>query len=145
MPLSRSIALCSAFIFTVCLVSAASAGDWQWGCMGRIGNQQILFSRYTLVIAAATPSLGKLEELFQVVDLPEKFPEAEAYDADQSNDGLQKTMTYTSRSNPKIKLTLTEKSSKLIAHHHHLDLRPRRGYQHRAQDLSRRTCERAAG
>ena len=42
------------------------------------------------------------------------------YDADQSNDGLQQIMTYTSQSNPKHKLTLTEKSSKLIAHRHHL-------------------------
>jgi hypothetical protein len=61
-----------------------------------------------------------LEELFEVADLPAKFPDAEAYDADQSNDGLQKTMTYTSQSNPKNKLTLTEKSSKRIAHRHHL-------------------------
>ena len=118
--MSRVIACCLTLFFSACLVSAASAGDWQWGCMGMIDNEQILFSRYTLVIAAAGPRPGKLEELFRVADLPAKFPDAEAYDADQSNDGLQKIMTYTSQSNPKNKLTLTEKSSKQIAHRHHL-------------------------
>ena len=117
--MNRAIAFCSAFIFAVRLVSPASAGDWQWGCLGKVGDEQILFSRYTLVITAAKPPLGKLEELFRVVDLPAQFPDTEAYDANQS-DGLQKTMTYTSQSDPKKKPTLTEKSSKMIAHRHHL-------------------------
>ena len=115
-------------IFAVCaglaLVSAcavpASAGDWQWGCMGLMGDQQILFSRYTLVIAPAKPPLGKLEDLFRIADLPEKFPDAEGYNADSTNDGLQQKMTYTNQSNEKNKLTFTEKSSKDISHRHHL-------------------------
>ena len=101
-------------------MGAASAGDWQWGCMGPMGDEQILFSRYNLIIAPAKPSLGTLEDLFRIADLSEKFPDAEAYNADESNDGLQKTMTYTSQDNDKNKLTLTEKSSKELAHSHHL-------------------------
>ncbi len=98
----------------------AAAGDWQWGCLGPMGDEQILFSRYSLIIAPAKPALGKLEELFRIVDLSEKFPDAEAYNAEQTNDGLQKTMTYTSQSNPKNMLTLKEKSSKEISRRHHL-------------------------
>jgi hypothetical protein len=110
--LKRAITAGLGLIFVVSSIGAVSAGDWQWGCMGPMGDEQILFSRYTLVIAPAKPPLGKLEELFRIADLSEKFHEAEAYNADESNDGLQKTMIYTSQNNPKNKLTLTERSSK---------------------------------
>jgi hypothetical protein len=105
---------------SVCSIGTAAAGDWQWGCLGPMGGEQILFSRYTLIIAPAKPVLGKLEELYRVSDLSEKFPDAEAYNAEQTNDGLQKTMTYASQSNTKNKLTLTENSSREISHQHHL-------------------------
>ncbi|MGA8610860.1 MAG: hypothetical protein WB760_03935 [Xanthobacteraceae bacterium] len=90
------------------------------GLSGPIGNEQILFSRYTLIIAPAKPALGKLEKLFRIFDLSEKFPDAQTYNAEQTNDGLQKTMTYASHSNTKNKLTLTENSSKEVLHLHHL-------------------------
>lgn len=118
--MKRAIAIGLGLIFVASFIGAASAGDWQWGCMGPIGDEQILFSRYTLVIAPAKPPLGKLEDLFRVADLGEKFPDATAYNADESNDGLQKTMTYTNQNNPKNKLKLTERLSKPISHRHHL-------------------------
>ena len=70
--------------------------------------------------SAGKPALGKLKDLFRIFDLSEKFPDAEAYNAEQTNDGLQKTMTYTGQSNPENKLPLTETSSKEISHRHHL-------------------------
>ncbi len=88
--------------------------------MGPMGDQQILFSRYSLVIAPAKPPLGKLDDLFRIADLSEKFPDAEGYNADSTNDGLEKTMTYTSQTQEKNKLKLTETSSKDLAHKHHL-------------------------
>jgi hypothetical protein len=122
MERSMKLAIAASLGLAVSVFSfyAAAAGDWQWGCLGRMGDEQILFSRYTLVIAPAKPALGKLEDLFRTADLSEKFPDAEAYNAERTNDGLQKTMTYTSQSNPKNKLTLTETSSKEIWHRHHL-------------------------
>jgi len=119
-PLKSAIAAYLGLIGSLLLTGTASAGDWQWGCMGPIGDRQILFSRYTLIVAPAKPPLGKLEDLFRIADLSEKFPDAEAYNADQTNDGLQKTMTYTSQDSPNSTLTLTEKSSKEISHEHHL-------------------------
>jgi hypothetical protein len=118
--LKSAIAAVLGFILSAAFTGAALAGDWEWGCMGPMGDEQILFSRISLVIAPAKPSLGKLDDLFKIDDLGGKFPDAEAYNADQINDGLQKTMTYTSQDNDKNKLTLTEKSSKEIAHSHHL-------------------------
>jgi hypothetical protein len=99
---------------------APVAGDWQWGCMGPMGQEQVLFSRYTLIVAPAKPTLGKFEDLFRIADLSEKFPGAEGCDANETNDGLQKTMTYTSKTDAKNHLTLTEKSSKTISRRHHL-------------------------
>ncbi len=120
-PLLKSvITACLGLIFGIATTSYVLAGDWQWGCMGPIGDEQILFSRYTLVIAPAKPAFGKLEDLFRIADLAEKFPDAEAYNADSTNDGLQKTMTYTNQSDSKNKLTFTETSSKDLAHKHHL-------------------------
>jgi len=119
-PLKRAITAGLGLIFVVSSIGAVSAGYWQWGCMGPMGDEQILFSRYTLVIAPAKPPFGKLEDMFRIADLSEKFHEAEAYNADESNDGLQETMTYTSQNNTKNKLTLTERSSKEISHRHHL-------------------------
>src|SRR6202050_3808106 len=107
-PLKRAIAASLGLLFNVCLVCTVSAGGWQWGCMGPMGDEQILFSRYTLVIAPAKPPFGKLEDMFRIADLSEKFHEAEAYNADESNDGLQETMTYTSQNNTKNKLTRSE-------------------------------------
>jgi len=118
--MKRAIAASLGLAVSVLCFGTATAGDWQWGCLGATGDEQILFSRYTLVIAPAKPALGKLEDLFRIFDLSEKFPDAEAYNAEQTNDGLQKTMTYTSQSNPKNKVTLTETSSKEISHRHHL-------------------------
>jgi hypothetical protein len=88
--------------------------------MGPFGDQQVLFSRYSLVIAPAKPPFGKLDDLFKIDDLAAKFPDAEGYNADSSNDGLQQTMTYTNQSNEKNKLTFTEKASRTISHRHHL-------------------------
>ena len=117
--MKRTIAGLSAFIGIVA-ACPASAGDWQWGCMGPLGDEQILFSRFSLIIAPAKPALGKLQDLYTIADLGEKFPEAAAYNAEQTNDGLQKQMTYTAQDNPRNSLTLTEKSSKDISHRHRL-------------------------
>jgi hypothetical protein len=118
--LKSAIAAGLGVALNLALACAASAGDMEWGCMGPMGDEQILFSRFSLVIAPAQPSLGKLDDLFKIADLAGKFPDAEGYNPDQTNDGLQKIMTYTSQSNDKDKLTLTEKSSRDISHTHHI-------------------------
>jgi hypothetical protein len=118
--LKSAIAAGLGFMLIAAFTCTASAGDMEWGCMGPMGDEQILFSRYTLVIAPATPPLGKLDDLFKITDLPSKLPDAKPYSADDYNSGLQKTMTYTGLDNPKPKLTLTEKSSRDISHTHHI-------------------------
>jgi hypothetical protein len=118
--LKNAIAACLGLTIAIASTGIASAGDWQWGCMGQMGDEQILFSRYTLIIAPAKPPFGKLENLFRIADLSEKFPDAEAYNAEEANNGMEKVMIYTSQDDPKNKLTLTEKSSKDLAHSHHL-------------------------
>ena len=123
--MQRTILACLALAGGILAAAPVRAGDWQWGCMGPMGDQpgdqQILFSRNSLIIAPAKPPLGKLEDLFKIDDLAEKFPDADAaYNADSTADGLQHKMSYTNQSDPKDKLTLTEKSSKTISHSHHM-------------------------
>ena len=77
----------------------------------------------------------------RIADLSEKFPDAEAYNADETNNGLDKVMTYTSQDNPKNKLTLTEKSSKEISHKHHLVCGRDEDNSIEPQDLSHRAPE----
>lgn len=118
--MKRAIAASFAPLFGLMVSGTAMAGDWQWGCMGPIGNEQILFNRGALIIAPGKPPLGELQTLFRAEDLTTQFRDAEGYNADDDNSGFQKTMTFTSQDNPKTKLTLTEKSSKTISHKHHL-------------------------
>ena len=87
------------------------------------GNPPVRFDergRETERAPGSTATAPVLDSTYCWWGFSEKFPDAEAYNADHANDGLQKTMTYTSQSNPKNKLTLTEKSSKKISHRHHL-------------------------
>ncbi len=113
----------SALLALVCgtlIAAPASAGDWRWGCMGPFSDQQVLFSRNSLVISEAKLPLGKLDDLFRIDDLGAKFPDADGYNADDGNNGLQRMMTFTNQSNQKIKLTFVEKSSKQISFHKHM-------------------------
>ena len=114
------IATAAGFAAALLFTTPSSAGDWQWGCMGPIGDRQLVFSRDTLVITAAKPPLGDLEDLYKTSDLPGEFLGSDDYQADASEGGLEKTMRFTDPGDEKNKLTLTETSSKTLAHKHHL-------------------------
>ena len=101
---------------------AAFAGDWRWGCTGAIGNDQIAFNRGRLFVMSSKKPIAKLDD-FVFLDDPESRT---AHPADtiqivtkflrnDDNDGLSSTMTFTSEGGER-KLTLTELSSKKIAH-----------------------------
>jgi hypothetical protein len=100
----------------------ASAAIWRWGCMGPLGDSQIVSGRYQLLVLPARMPHGKLNDLIFLDDLTKdekllKDHDADiaTYDADDGNSGLARQMTFT-RSDQPGKLALTEKSSKLLAH-----------------------------
>ena len=69
-------------IITIAFTGAASAGDWQWGCMGPMGDEQILFSRYTLVIAPPSRRSANWTIYSGSPTFPKNSRNAEAYNAD---------------------------------------------------------------
>jgi hypothetical protein len=93
----------------------AFAGRWEWGCMGALGKDQVIFTRYNLVIVPAKAARGKLRDLIFLDDLAKKFDEAPQYLAADANSGLVQKMEFSRGDDDKI--TLTEKSSKNISHH----------------------------
>jgi hypothetical protein len=101
----------------------ASAAIWRWGCMGPLGESQIVSGRYQLLVLPAKMPHGKLNDVIFLDDLTqdEKLPKDAAadiatYDADDGNSGLDKQMTFTRNDQSSRKLMLTEKSSKVLAH-----------------------------
>jgi hypothetical protein len=101
----------------------ASAAVWRWGCAGPLGDSQIVSNRYQLLVMPAKMPHQKLNDLIYLDDLTTdkalpKDADADiaAYDADDGNSGLDKQMTFTRNDQSGRKLTLTEKSSKVLSH-----------------------------
>lgn len=115
---ARLVLLCP-FMF----VAHASAGEWQWACEGKLGNEQIAFNRNKLVIISNGNFIDKLDDLIHSEDFKTKAKQGTdgqavtaSYMADDSNSGLDKTMSFTRESADDYKLVLTELSSKTIGH-----------------------------
>jgi hypothetical protein len=101
---------------------AAFAGVWRWGCMGAIGNDQIVFNRGSLLVSSSKKPLAKLDDFVFLDDiegrrahLADTIQIVAKFQRDDDNDGLSATMKFTSVGGER-KLTLTELSSKKIGH-----------------------------
>jgi hypothetical protein len=101
--------------------NGASAAIWACGCQVQIGDQQIIFNRYSMIVVDAKQKMGDVRKLrVTEFDLPTGLPPYVKYEADDANDGFGKTMIFTFKNDPKRKVTLTEKSSHKISHSHKL-------------------------
>ncbi len=107
-------------VMTIASGATASAGVWQWGCIGPTGRNQIAFNREALIVAPKDTALGKLDALIRLDDLSGKFPDAQGYNADDDNSGFQKTMVFTRQDESSGKLILKEKSATKISHRQHM-------------------------
>jgi hypothetical protein len=112
---------CVAAITLGC-AGTASAGVWQWGCIGPLdANRQIIFNRGALIVVPSKPPRGKLRDLIHIEDLSKDPVDGEtAYNVDDINGGLQKGMTFTSQDSPTATLVLKEMSSTKTSHSDHL-------------------------
>lgn len=98
--------------------NTVSAGVWQWGCVGAMGNDQIAFNRDRLIVIAGSAPAGKLDDFVMSGDFAGGVkPDAiiASYLADDGNSGLTSPMTFTSDTGD-AKLTLTEESSEDAGH-----------------------------
>jgi hypothetical protein len=100
----------------------ASAGVWSWGCAGPLGDGQVVFNRFQLLVMPGRTPRGKLDRLIGLDDLTKDEAIAKdaadiaTYQTDDNNSGFVKEMTFTRSSEAGGKLTLTEKSSRTLAH-----------------------------
>jgi hypothetical protein len=119
----RTIARTAMALAALAIAGDASAAIWRWGCTGPLGESQIVSGRYQLLVLPAKMPHGKLSDVIFLDDLTkdQKLPkDADAdiatYETDDGNSGLDKQMTFARNDQSGRKLTLTEKSSKLLAH-----------------------------
>jgi hypothetical protein len=113
---SRRIFCLLAAIVLSAITSPARASDWKYGCRGALpafnGRQMIMFSRDLLVLMPKNWLKGTLHDL--VVGYLQDDVIAIAKAADE-NSGLISNMVFTLLDHSDKKLTLTEKSSKMIS------------------------------
>ncbi len=109
-----SIPFAAASVFAA-MAQPASAGIWTWGCMGKLGQDQVIFNRNSLIVTA--------EKLPRITlrDLTSSSREFEAkegltFDNLGSNDGLKQTMRFKINGTSERKLTLIETSSRTTFH-----------------------------
>jgi hypothetical protein len=102
---------------TLALASDACAGRWEWGCAGTSADMQVVFNRRQLIVVPAKKRLGSIRDLIFVDELAKDFNTDQRYDAADENGGLAATMTFNGGEDAKKKITLTEKSSKILSNH----------------------------
>src|ERR1051326_7478871 len=94
----------------------ASAGIWAWGCMGKLGNERVIFDRNTLIVTTSKEPRVKLQDLGSSGSKLET-QDGTMFDNYGSNDGLKQTMRFETNGDPKQTLTLIETSSRTTFHH----------------------------
>ena len=93
----------------------ARAAVWQWGCRGKLGDEQMIFTRYSLVLLDAdTKNKEKLEALIRYDDLAEHVGASTRFESDNSNDGFVKKIEFKSGDDIRKQLTLVEKASRKL-------------------------------
>jgi hypothetical protein len=113
------------FIVSLCALLAAtngaSAAVWAWGCQAQVGAQHVIFNRYSMIVVDTKTKMGDIRKLRMTdLDLPPGSPPNVKYVPEDVNGGLEKTMVFTIKDDPKRKVTFTEKSSRRISHKHKL-------------------------
>jgi len=110
-----------AVVGVVVPLASAQAAIWEWGCQGQAGEQQVIFNRYSMVVVDTKVKMGDVRTLrMDKIELPPGSPPNVSYEPVDDNGFEKKTMEFARSGDAKLKLTLTEKSSKRISHDHRL-------------------------
>ena len=89
----------------------ASAGIWAWGCIGKLGNERVIFDRNTMIVTASKQPVVKLEQLGSSGSKLEA-QDGMTFNNLGGNDGLEKTMRFEINDTSERKLALIETSSR---------------------------------
>ena len=110
--LTFALAAVSAVFVTV---DPASAGIWAWGCIGKLGNERVIFDRNTMIVTSSQLPRVTLQNLASSGSNLET-QDGLTFDNLGSNDGLQQTMQFMINDTSERKLTLIETSSRTTFH-----------------------------
>ena len=111
-----ALAVLAVSIVAMAMASPASAGVWAWGCMGKLGNERVIFDRNTLIVTESKRPAVKLEQLGSSGSKLET-DDGLTFDNLGSNDGFEKIMRFEINDTSKRMLTLTETSSRKTFYH----------------------------
>jgi hypothetical protein len=117
MPTRIFLGLCA----LLALANGASAAVWAWGCQAQVGDQQIIFNRFSLVVVDTKVKMGDVRKLrVEKIELPAAAPPHTDYEPDDVNGGFEDVMVFKRTGGAGHKVTLTQKSSKQTSHKHKL-------------------------
>ncbi len=104
-------------LLMIASTSPAVAGNAAWGCQGRIGPQQVIFNRYSMFVFDSKKPFGDLKLLLKD-DINELVKDGDSvkYETRDENDTLVKKIEFTPTDNQGGTITLTERSSRKLAH-----------------------------
>jgi hypothetical protein len=85
----------------------ASAGYWNYGCKGSLGDTALVFDRNTFLIMPKQLASGDIAGLAN--------SEIFTFDADDNNSGFLPVMKFARGAYPDQKIVLTEKTSKAVS------------------------------
>lgn len=100
--------------------SSASAAIWAWGCQGKLGDEQVIFNRYNMVVFKSGKwPLGDVNRLTNDEIKTPPDTDVDRYDPQNINGGFEdKTIEFLGKGDEKRKIVMTERSSRRISHRH---------------------------
>jgi hypothetical protein len=92
--------------------SPAGAAVWVWGCKGQLESEQVIFTKFSLLVAPLKPSRGHIRDIIRKDNLVRTSEdEKNSYDAMNDDFGLVPVMKFARDVEPDKKVTFTEQSS----------------------------------
>lgn len=104
-----------AAVVSIATCGTASAAVWEWRCQGKVGDQQLIFNRHSMAIIDGETNLGNIEKNGDKITTALEDAGTN-YDTNNGNDGLVPAIEFTSHDDKKLKVMLTEKSSRRVLH-----------------------------
>lgn len=103
----------------------AQAAIYKYGCLGRLGDQQIIFDGDALYIVKTGGHAGKplkfsVDNFGDVIAAAKASKELDATYVPADSGGLDETVKFTQKEDETRRVTLTEKSSRRVSHKHRM-------------------------
>jgi hypothetical protein len=110
----RTMSVLCAAVAASAPLSTADAGVWAWGCQGKLGDQQVILNRYGVRVIDTKEKLGNIHKIINDELGIVTTGEGAIYESIASESETA-PLQFIRDKNDKLKLLMTEKSSKKIS------------------------------